>query len=97
METREGGTGEAGSADPPDSTDDPTPDVGEDAAELIGDAIALYDEADAILREGGAGSIAEYQAKLDEAQELVRQAQEALVAEQEAPQVDAEPISGPAN
>lgn len=47
-------------------------------AELITQALQLFDQADAALKAGGAGSLAEYQEKLAEAQRLLRQASDEL-------------------
>lgn len=62
-------TGDGGGTSPPASTN---------PADLIADALRLFDEADAALKSGGAGSLSEYQAKLAEAQQVLRQAADAL-------------------
>ena len=62
----------------PQGPDGPTVNDGQAslaADELIARAVRLFDEADAILRQGGADRLADYQAKIAEAQELVRRAQ----------------------
>lgn len=52
--------------------------VGDDAATLLAEALELFDDADASLREGGVSSLSDYQEKVARAQELVRRAESAI-------------------
>ena len=71
----EGAAGEG--ADPGDgeTSGGDAPGIDEaDAGVLLAEAVARYDEADAILRAGGATALADYQDAIAEAEELVRRA-----------------------
>lgn len=72
--TREGGDAPDGDGDPGASPGN----ASQSASELIAQAIELFDEADALLRAGGAENLADYQEKTARAEELVRRAQTEL-------------------
>jgi len=78
VDTLEGGTDPTPTT-PSDPGDEPSSGTGDDdAADLVGRAVALLDEADAALRRGGAEGLAEYQEKSAAADELIRRADEVL-------------------
>lgn len=56
------------------------PTVDDEIDDLILDAIALFNEADQVLRDGGAESFGEYQAKVSEAEAKIERAGELLTA-----------------
>jgi uncharacterized protein len=71
-------TTQEGAADPTGTpTTEETP-PSNDPAGLIADALKLFSDADAALREGGAQSLQVYAEKNEQATDLVRQAQDAL-------------------
>ncbi|MGA0877864.1 MAG: UPF0182 family protein [Ilumatobacteraceae bacterium] len=67
----ETGGDSGGSGEPDTGTDGSTGTVADDPAELLQAAEALFDEADAALRDGDLGT---YQSKVDQAQELISRA-----------------------
>ena len=64
-------------------------------AELITQALQLFDQADEALKAGGAGALADYQAKLAQAQQLLRQASEDLGAPTDSADAPVGDDSGP--
>ncbi|HBX76701.1 MAG TPA: hypothetical protein DEG43_03555 [Acidimicrobiaceae bacterium] len=75
--TREAGSGNEPPKDPSAPAPD-EPDTTSSAAELVAQALNLFEEADAALKRGGVDGLTEYQTKTAAATELVRKAAERL-------------------